>query len=642
MKVIASYRSVFFKVSYLLLLCILRRSTPLLSQLPNPCNNNDYKKYYCEKLLIRTDRDLYISGEKVWLKIYKLNGLTGIPENLSKIVYVEVMDSAGNPFAQMKVQIDWYSGSASFRLPDTLRTGNYLICAYTNWMRNFPEDLYSHKTISVINPFILNDIKIPFSQVYGSIHRRNAIPTGQSQNYDPEKRDSITSSCGQKETSETGVYYKINIQKNAHSAREKIIIGILANDRSGNPLASDFSLSVVKAVTINKTSTDNNDLQLPVTFSGNSVNYGTGSLSFSVPSDKKASVDASDSLKGPVFVPELEGHLICGIIKDRITGEPLKNQNISLSYVGKSALCQFSKTNDKGEFRIKTSVRGIREIVVQPVPDISKEFYVELDNPITPSAKKYNRGDFFIDTARLLQINNVIICAQINNMYEPFRQKVIKKDEEKGEHDFFGKPENTVIMSKYIELTSVREVIKEIIPGVSTVKKNDMINFRLFSQNQSKPYDNNPMVLVDGLPVYDFEKVLNIKTSDLEKIDVFITRYYISDIVFDGILHFVTKKGDLGVIDLGNSVYRLEYEFPLVPEIFYTPDYSSSEQLNSHIPDLRNTLFWNPAMQTDNTGKAIAEFYSSDETGEYMIIVEGMNADGKRGTARMSLDINFR
>jgi hypothetical protein len=49
------------------------------------------------------------------------------------------MDTACNPFAQLKVNVDGYSGSISFRIPDTLRTGNYLICPYTNWMRNFPE-----------------------------------------------------------------------------------------------------------------------------------------------------------------------------------------------------------------------------------------------------------------------------------------------------------------------------------------------------------------------------------------------------------------------------------------------------------------------------------------------------------------------
>jgi hypothetical protein len=72
-----------------------------------------------------------------------------------------VLDSENNPVNQLKIGIDGYSGSAAFRLSDTLRTGNYIIRSYTNWMQNFSEDLYSYKKISVINPFRINEIKIP-------------------------------------------------------------------------------------------------------------------------------------------------------------------------------------------------------------------------------------------------------------------------------------------------------------------------------------------------------------------------------------------------------------------------------------------------------------------------------------------------
>ena len=81
------------------------------------------------------------------------------------------------------------------------------------------------------------------------------------------------------------------------------------------------------------------------------------------------------------------------------------------------------------------------------------------------------------------------------------------------------------------------------------------------------------------MPVYDLEKVISINSKDLEKIDVFTTRYYISDIVMDGILHFVTKTGKLDVIDLDRSVYRVEYDLPENHAQFWSPDYSSAEHV---------------------------------------------------------------
>lgn len=550
-------------------------------------NTKQSDKYYEEQLLVRTDRDLYITGEKVWIKIYKINSLTQTPENLSKIVYLEAMDSDNNPLVQLKVRVDGYSGSVSFRLPDTLRTGNYFLRSYTNWMQNFSESHYTYKVFSVINPFKFNDLnKTSTFKTSDSVYLHNHRSPGQSVNY------------------------KIAIQKNEYYPREKIRLDISATDNKGNPLASDFSLSVTKAATI--------DPRL-----SNSISAGNG----------------KDTVITPVFLPELEGHLITGSIRDRNTGDPVKNQNVTLSFVGKAALCHFSKTNDKGEFHINTSERGTREIVVEPLSDKISDYFVELDNPFSPAIIKFKPGTIYIDTSRLDQINNIIISAQINYLYEPYIQEISKNVHPKKEPDFYGKPDNTIFLSDYIELTSLKEVVKEIIPGVNNIRKDGKADFKLFYPNQSKPYENDPLVLVDGVPVYNLEKVLAINSKDLEKIDVFTTRYYKSDIIMDGILHFVTKKGDLGVIEMDRSAYRVEYEFPVDPVDFYSPDYSSDEKVKSHIPDFRNTLFWNPRIYTDNTGKACAEFYSSDESGEYIITIEGMTADGQSGSAHASLNI---
>ena len=49
-----------------------------------------------------------------------------------------------------------------------------------------------------------------------------------------------------------------------------------------------------------------------------------------------------------------------------------------------------------------------------------------------------------------------------------------------------------------------------------------------------------------------------------------------------------------------------------------------------------------PEMHTDKTGNASIEFYSSDESGEYIITVEGITGDGKTGASTMPLIINSR
>ena len=108
-----------------------------------------------------------------------------------------------------------------------------------------------------------------------------------------------------------------------------------------------------------------------------------------------------------------------------------------------------------------------------------------------------------------------------------------------------------------------------------------------------------------------------------------IAKYYISDNELDGILHFITKKGNLGAIDLDKSVFRQEYELLRDNYEFYSPDYSTDSLKNNRIPDFRNTLYWNSDTNTDEKGKATVEFYSSDESADYIITVEGITPDGK-------------
>jgi hypothetical protein len=442
------------------------------------------------------------------------------------------------------------------------------------------------------------------------------------------------------------INYNIQLQKNAYSTREKIKIEITATDDNGTPVESDLSLSVVKAVTDDRKSFNNNKYRqlpglAPVNTDWNLTDINDYLIFYSshVLSLTK---DGNNYISIPGYLPELEGHLISGNIRDRKSGEPLRNENITLSFVGKVALCLFTKTDDNGDFNFVTKELGLCEIVIQPLSSETRDYYVELHNPFSATYNNYEHGLLCLDTSKLGDINNVIISMQINNIYEPYSLQVINTAGGPVKHNFYGNPDNTIQMSNYIELTSIKEILKELVPSITTFKNNGKINLRLNNQYQFQHSENGLLVLIDGVPVYDLEKVLSIKSSEIEKVDVLTDRYFISGDVLDGILHFVTKKGNMGVIDMDKSVFRQEYEFIQRKNEFYSPDHSLDSLKDNHLPDFRNTLYWNPDLHTDKSGKATVEFYSSDESAEYIINVEGITGDGKTGTASMPLIIKSR
>jgi hypothetical protein len=595
----------------LILLGLLFNQQLFSQQLTYKAEDSEMRNFK-EEIFVRTDRDIYISGEEVWFKVYTVNGLTHAPCDISKVVYLEMLDKNNFPLKQIKIKSDHNSGSSSFILPDNLSSGNYIIRAYTSWMKNFSPDQFFYKTISVINPFeSIDHLKLP-PDIKNS-DSAISITDGLSQSIITERDGKQIIGKSSKNEGNKQINYKITLDKSEYASREKIKLEISATDMQGNPVETDLSVSVAKSITVNSTGLS----------SFHCFNQGN---------------DIVNRAAGSENLAELEGNLLTGFLRLKATDEPLKKTDLSMSFVGKTARCQFGKTDESGEFHFIMKESGLNEIVIQPLsPDITG-YYIELNQPFSSSFSKFKPIAFYLDSSKLNDINKVIVGMQINNIYKPFRQN--RPGESKTIiPDFYGKPESTIKMADYIELTSLREVVKEIIPNVYTLKQNGKYDFKLINKFRGQPFENAPLVLVDGVPVYDFEKVLSINSKEIERTDVINTRYFISDNVFDGIVSFITKKGNLSVMEFDNSIFRQVYEGCQVQSNFYSPDYSGSEMKNNRLPDYRNTLYWKPDLLTGKNGKAEIDFFTSDELSDYTIVVEGIASDGKKGYSSFSFKV---
>jgi hypothetical protein len=588
-------------INFFLLICLLFGQR-VFSQQVNDTSGKSNIRNFKEELFVRTDRDIYISGEQVWFKIYEISGLNHNPFNVSKVVYVELLDKNNFPLKQLKVQTDNGSGSSNLTLPDNISSGNYLIRAYTNWMQNFSADQFFYTAISVINPYeSIDHLKIPANTI-----RTDSAGSGNAKT-EPSSSENILQTNNKNQ-----INYKVNFEKPQYSPRGNVKFKISATDKNGKPVESDLSVSVTRSALVK-----------PSSVASFSKLYGN---------DKSYS-----RIAGKEYLAELEGHLISGHIRQKTTDEPLKYTDLSLSFVGKTARCRFTKSDEKGEFYFLVKDNGLNEIVIQPLSTEITGYYIELSQSFSNSFSEIKAADFYIDSTGIDGINKAIIGAQVSNIYDQFVQK--PEETNSVYHDFFGKPENSVKMSDYIELTSLREVVKEIIPNVYTLKQNGKFDFKLINKFRGQPFENKPLVLVDGVPVYDFEKILSINSKEIERADVINTRYFYSENVFDGIISFITKKGNLSAMEFDNTIFRQVYEGCQAVNNFHAPDYSGGSFGDSHIPDFRNTLFWKPDGHTGKDGITEVEFFTSDESAEYTIVVEGIAADGKTGYSSVSFNV---
>lgn len=115
---------------------------------PFDANNKGLLK---EKIFVHTDKNFYLAGEINWFKIYNTDAIFQKPVDISKVAYVEILDTANKPILQAKVALKQGEGQGSFYLPQSLVSGIYKFRAYTNWMKNFDADDYFEKRITIIN-----------------------------------------------------------------------------------------------------------------------------------------------------------------------------------------------------------------------------------------------------------------------------------------------------------------------------------------------------------------------------------------------------------------------------------------------------------------------------------------------------------
>jgi hypothetical protein len=110
--------------------------------------------YPQEKVFAQTDKETYLSGETIWMKIWCT--LDGVPTFLSNILYVDLVNAEGKVVAKKMYKLDSLSSTqADLDLPVTIASGTYSINAYSLWMLNFPDFIF-RKSIFIYGTDYLN------------------------------------------------------------------------------------------------------------------------------------------------------------------------------------------------------------------------------------------------------------------------------------------------------------------------------------------------------------------------------------------------------------------------------------------------------------------------------------------------------
>ncbi|MDX5436179.1 MAG: hypothetical protein LPK03_03250, partial [Pontibacter sp.] len=179
----------------------------------------------------------------------------------------------------------------------------------------------------------------------------------------------------------------------------------------------------------------------------------------------------------------------------------------------------------------------------------------------------------------------------------------------------------------------------EYVQPVMVRKRQGRFHFFVVDHPRKTLFEEQPLILLDGVPVFNTDKIMAFDPRKVQRLDVMSRRYYLGSSVFSGVLSYTTYAGDMQGFDVDPKALMQEYEGLQEQREFYSPAYASPEQLNSRRPDLRTMLYWNPKAFTAADGKQNLQFYTSDQPGNYMLVVYGLTDDGLAGTAVHTFEV---
>ena len=749
--------------------------------------------HFQERLFVHTDKTFYVVGENLWMKLYLTDALLHKPSNLSKLVYIELLNKNNESVLRTKIQMDGGYGNGSIKIPSAFLSGNYTLRAYTQWMRNEGVACFFEQMLTIVNTlnesakspnysiipkvdfqffpeggnliagvenkvafkalnayekgidckgFVLNmnnDTVVKFSsfklgmgnfkfkplinESYKVILYTNdtviniAIPKIQTFGYNMQLVDS-----GKEDLN-------IQINKVGSSPEEKLYLLIHGSQFAGKAITqitkSGFAnINISKAdlmYGVNKITIFNSDLKpvcersyfnnpkdrLSINVKPNKEIYNKRSevlldlnalaatsrnedvnMSMSVflvdsiqapytlqdiesymllSSELKGYVESPglyfDSTKmtalekykaidnlmltqgwtsynwqdilGPtkaiLHLPELEGQLVRAKILYKNTGLPANQVLTYFSIPGKPFYFASAKSNHNGDlcFNLRTTI-GASEAILQAKSNSDSNYRISIIDPFDNSFSNRNTPPFALPNNFKIDLLNRSISSQVENIFE---SQLDKPSANIDTLPFFGQPSNTYYLDAYTRFTSMEELTKEYLKEIKIKQKGSDYSIFLWNNRFQLYNDRQPFILIDGVPIFNTNKLFSFDPLKIYKIDVLTETNLTGNVFSNGLLSYITYQGDLAGFPIDANALVVEYEGAQNAKKFYSPAYNTKQSQNSSTPDFRNLLHWDPMISYKSGLEQKIRFYTSDLSGRYAIVIQGLSSNGLMGSS---------
>jgi len=328
------------------------------------------------------------------------------------------------------------------------------------------------------------------------------------------------------------------------------------------------------------------------------------------------------------FIPEHRSVLVTGKLLDKQTKEPVFGIMTYLSVPGKISQIYTAKSEADGSLIFEASnLYGSSQVILQNNFTIDSTYSIKVDDPYSTEFAEINLPEFDLDEnlANLLtRKSQQMQVYNANLKISPNSQIISNLDSA----SFYIEPDMRYYLDDYTRFVVMEEVMREYIAGVNVRRNKEGFYFNVIDMVRGIVYDDNPLMLLDGVPVFDADDIIALDPLKIEKIETVKTRFGRGDLDCKGVVTYTSYAGDLADYKLHKNALVLDYNGLQPVKEYYFPSYTLAYERNDPTPDFRSNLYWDPRIEQDMLEEGKIEFYTSDDVDNYELRINGLTESG--------------
>ena len=276
-----------------------------------------------------------------------------------------------------------------------------------------------------------------------------------------------------------------------------------------------------------------------------------------------------------IDVRETEGHIIKARVKNVYGDHTFTGSQIcpSISIIGKQIhYFEGKMVNDTTAVFYTYGIHGKQPLVLSAVSSTGVSLPIEMISPFATLLPKklphlifhYKRSEVEARSMDMQRHQMAIAPAkrelQLGDHTDDTAVDGVPLDY--NETVYGTKPDLSYNLDEYRQFLTIREVLLEYVLYVSNRTINGVP--KLIVRKEDAPFDTSrpTMVLIDGMPVIDTERLLNYDARRIHYINIYSGQYTFGNGLYNGILSFVTRSGQLTNYPTEPNMQYLVYEFP--------------------------------------------------------------------------------